>query len=197
MRKATTSYRLVLCLCFNFAVGHAAAADDRTTTIQKSLGCTLVQPATQIAAGLRGNPALYFCVKGGGLTNRAITYAEVNGVDIREYKNRYELGARFAPFETEAEATALAMAFSFAEPRANIVLPEGMKQQVKKLPSRRIVRSGDGYRVYLYDRAPQQGQCEIPGLYEIAVQVWRDGLSRPISRLKLYESVDKKTVCED
>ena len=197
MQWMNTPFWLVFFLCFNFGRVHADVADDRAAMIQKSLGCAHVQPATQIAAGLRGNPLLFLCVKGGGLTNRAITYAEINGVNIREYNNRYELGARFAPFETEAEATALAMAFNFAESRANIVLPEGMKQLVKKLPSARIVPSGDGYRVYLYERAPQQGRCEVPGLYEIAVQVWRDGLSRPISRNKLYERTDKKIICED
>lgn len=197
MQWAKTSFWLIFFLCCNFGRAHADVADDRAAMVQKNLGCTHVQPATQIAAGLRGNPVLFFCVKGGGLSNRVITYAEINSATIREYKNRYELGARFAPFETEAEATALAMAFNFAEPRENIVLPEGMKQLVRGLPSTRIVRSGDGYRVYLYERAPQQGRCEIPGLYEIAVQVWRDGLNRPIYRTKLYERADQKIICED
>lgn len=176
--------------------GKYAKPGDRDRALRLELGCTEVHTPEYVRL-LRGKPELYLCIKGGELAQRLFSYVEINGETAREYKTRYELGARFAPFESEDEATALAMAFTLAEPMSVVTLPEGMRQLVRRLRPAKVVRSGDGYRVYLFENGPQQGRCEVPGLYEIAVQVWRDGLSRQISRDKVYEKADGVNVCKD
>ncbi len=193
--------RIFLCLCCFFYLpayaGQDALSEKTVEDIRNRFGCAQIFIEGEISPRLSGHPILLECIKGAELTHKRVSYIEVAAGSQREYKTRAEFGRRFAPLKNQDEYFVIAMAFTRAKPMAALALPDGYKVLVRRLKPSEAVKSGDGYRVNIFESSPQQGQCEVPGVYEIVVQVWSDGLNREIRRTKIYESKEKKTICKD
>ena len=185
-------------LAILFATSVISADDvDTVDKARKELGCSSLTTATEIAERLPGQPSLYLCYRGREMEHQKLSYVEFSGSNIREFASRESFAARFAPFDTSAKATALAMAFTQAQP----VLRHGDKTYFKLIQAPHkgtlVTASGGGHRVILYETVPQQGHCEVPGIDELVIQTWPDGLKRQIRRTKIYERGDRQKICVD
>jgi hypothetical protein len=194
---------LRILICFGCLLGLPAFAgqdplsEKMVEDIRNRFGCAQIFIEGEISQRLSGQPILLECIKGPQLSHKQMSYIEVNAGSQSEYKTRAEFGRRFAPLKTQDEYFALAIAFTRAKPMAALAVPDGYKALVRTMKPSEAVKSGDGYRVNIFESSPQQGQCEVPGVYEIVVQVWTDGLSREIRRTKIYENKEKKILCKD
>jgi len=195
--KPLTRFAAIVALGFCAAMISANGADRLLERARAELNCSALRESTAISERLAGKPKLFLCYRGREMSHQKLSYVEFSGESFREYKSREAFAARFAPFNTETSATALALAFTHADFKLNA--PEwrdyvSLQSAHQGAPVR---ASGEGYRVILYERTPQQGQCEVPGLYELLIQTWPDGLKREIKRTKIYERSDKRQICVD
>jgi len=178
----------------------ALAAKDQNNATERArihYGCSALREAVAIASRLNGNPVLYSCYRGRELAHQKLSYVEFTGDTHREYRTLDSFAARFGPFADAPRATALALAFTQAEPDLQIAQAELFDQLVPRASTPQVKASGVGHRVIVYEYTPQQGHCEIPGYYEVTVQTWPDGMKREIKRLKIYERKDKRQICVD
>lgn len=196
MKSAWPFLAFVLSFCF-FATLGAAEGYDVVEKVRQQFGCSSLREATLISAQLPDKPVLYTCYRGREMAHQKLSYVEISGTTSREYASLASFAARFAPFKDEATATALALAFTNAEPALSAVNGALFSRVADPSNTPAVAPSGTGHRVRLFEYAPQQGQCEVPGYYEIIVQTWPDGLKRQIKRFKIYERSDKQQICVD
>ncbi|AFM12904.1 hypothetical protein Turpa_2259 [Turneriella parva DSM 21527] len=179
--------------------GLLAAEPDSSAVerLRRQYGCSSLRAATLVAERSPGRPALYACYRGRELAHQKLSYIEISDESAREFMTLESFAARFAPFNDGAAATALAMAFTNAEPALGAVDGALFSRVAPPGNTPAVAPSGAGHRVRLYEYAPQQGHCEVPGYYEIVVQTWPDGLKRQIRKVKVYERSDKQQICVD
>lgn len=173
---------------------------EKSKAVEKArltYGCSALREAVAIATRLNGNPALYTCYRGRERAHQKLSYVEFTADTHREFRSLDSFAARFGPFTNAQGATALALAFTQSEPDLQLAQAELFDQLAPRANAPAVKASGIGHRVIVYEYTPQQGQCEVPGYFEIVVQTWPDGMKREIKRLKIYERKDKRKICVD
>ncbi len=185
--------------CWLIVLGHVSGNenDQRLEKLRLDLKCSALRPAQAISERLRDKPDLYLCYRGREMENQRRSYVEFSSGKWKEFATLPSFAARFAPFDTEPTATALALAFTHAKP--DLHLENARDLTLIKVPHKGalVSPSGNGHRVVLYEETPVQGQCEVPGINELVIQTWPDGMKREIRRTKIYERADQRKICVD
>ena len=198
VKMGTVKYLSGLCAA-TYLVASLSSV-DLDANVEKArlkFGCSALREASAISQRLAARPNLYLCYRGREMEHQKLSYVEISVSGFQQYSSLEAFARKFAPFDDGTKATALALAFTHAEPELKILNKMAYKKIQAPTEGPLVSLSGGGHRVRIYEYAPQQGHCEVPGFYELVIQTWPDGLKREIKRTKIYERSDKRQICVD